>query len=31
MLNLLDELNPKQREAVNQIDGPCLVIAGRCV
>lgn len=28
MLNLLDELNPKQREAVNQIDGPCLVIAG---
>ena len=28
MLNLLDDLNPKQREAVNQIDGPCLVIAG---
>ena len=28
MLNLLDELNPMQREAVNQIDGPCLVIAG---
>ena len=28
MLNLLDDLNPKQREAVNQVDGPCLVIAG---
>ena len=28
MLNLLDDLNLKQREAVNQIDGPCLVIAG---
>ena len=28
MLDLLNELNPKQREAVNQINGPCLVIAG---
>lgn len=26
--NILDELNDKQREAVLQVNGPCLVIAG---
>lgn len=28
MQNLLEELNPKQKEAVMQTEGPCLVIAG---
>lgn len=28
MSNKWDELNEKQREAVMQKDGPCLVIAG---
>ena len=27
-MNLLDDLNPMQKKAVEQIDGPCLVIAG---
>ncbi len=26
--NLLNELNPMQKEAVVQTEGPCLVIAG---
>ena len=28
MQNLLEELNPKQKEAVEAVTGPCLVIAG---
>ena len=28
MQNLIEELNPKQKEAVKQTEGPCLVIAG---
>lgn len=28
MQSLLDELNPKQKEAVKNVEGPCLVIAG---
>ena len=28
MANLVDELNPMQKEAVQQTEGPCLVIAG---
>ena len=28
MSNLLEELNPKQQEAVRETEGPCLVIAG---
>ena len=28
MANLIEDLNPMQKEAVEQIEGPCLVIAG---
>ena len=27
-INLIEELNDKQKEAVLAVDGPCLVIAG---
>ena len=27
-MNLIEELNPMQQEAVKQTEGPCLVIAG---
>ena len=30
MMNLMDNLNPQQREAVKEIEKPLLIIAGAC-